>query len=71
VIIKERGGDMKNIQLTAYRSGDQYACAKAVEILHTQGIESAELWLNSHKINRLYDRIEEQYLRMKKYIRVH
>jgi|WetSurMetagenome_2_1015567.scaffolds.fasta_scaffold00557_12 hypothetical protein len=44
------------------------ACAKALEILHAQGIESAEAWLNKLKINTLYDHIEEEYLSIKKVI---
>jgi hypothetical protein len=44
------------------------ACAKAVEILHTQGIESAEFWLNTQKINQIYDELEEQYLRTRKIV---
>jgi len=43
-------------------------CVKAVDILHTQGIESAELWLNAEKINKLYDYIEEEYLKTKKIV---
>jgi hypothetical protein len=43
-------------------------CYKALEILHTQGIESAEAWINRLKLNNLYDHIEEEYLKTRKII---
>lgn len=43
-------------------------CCKALEILHAQGIESAEAWINRQKINKLYDHIEEEYLKTRKIV---
>jgi hypothetical protein len=59
---------MKLSHKRIFVSGNSAACSRAVEILHTQGIESAELWLNREKINKIYDNIEEQYLKTKKII---
>lgn len=42
--------------------------AHFIEILHNEGIESAEVWLKGHKINERYDHIEEQYLSSKRII---
>jgi hypothetical protein len=47
---------------------DTVICAKMIELLHTQGIESAEAWLREMRKNDLYDEIEQQYLRSKKII---
>ncbi len=43
-------------------------CAKMIEILHTQGIESAQAWLDDVRRNDLYDHIEREYLRTRKII---
>ena len=43
-------------------------CVKVIEILHTEGIESAKAWLADVKQNDLYDFIEQQYLRTRKII---
>ncbi|HMK60871.1 MAG TPA: hypothetical protein VK452_06965 [Dissulfurispiraceae bacterium] len=43
-------------------------CAKVMEILHTEGIESAQAWLDDVRKNDLYDHIEQQYLKSKKII---
>jgi hypothetical protein len=43
-------------------------CAKIIELLHTQGIESAEIWLRETRKNDLCDQIEQEYLRTKKII---
>jgi hypothetical protein len=59
---------MKSCHKRIFISDNSAACYRAVEILHTQGIESAELWLNAEKINKLYDYIEEEYLKTKKVI---
>lgn len=45
-------------------------CAQMIEILHTQGIESAETWLRQVRKNDLYDHIEMQYLKHKKIVYV-
>jgi hypothetical protein len=41
---------------------------KALEILHEEGIESAEAWLKRIKTNEFYDRIEDAYFRTKKIV---
>lgn len=43
-------------------------CLKVIEILHTEGIESAEAWLYDIRKNDLYDLIEQEYLKSKKII---
>ncbi|HMK57377.1 MAG TPA: hypothetical protein VK448_12135 [Dissulfurispiraceae bacterium] len=43
-------------------------CARVMEILHTEGIESAQAWLDDVRKNDLYDLIEQQYLKTKKII---
>jgi hypothetical protein len=43
-------------------------CAKMIELLHTQGIESAETWLREFRKNDLYDQIEQEYLSTKKIV---
>jgi hypothetical protein len=45
---------------------DAVICAKMIELLHTQGIESAEVWLREIRKNDLYDQIEQEYLSSKK-----
>jgi len=47
---------------------DAVICSQMIELLHTQGIESAEAWLREMRKNDLYDRIEQEYLRAKKII---
>ena len=47
---------------------DAVICAKMIELLHTQGIESAEVWLREIRKNDLYDQIEQEYLSSKKII---
>jgi hypothetical protein len=59
---------MRQIHNSILVSRKSAACARAVEILHAEGIESAELWLNAEKLNRIYDHIEEEYLKFKKII---
>jgi hypothetical protein len=59
---------MKHIHNMVFVSRKSAACARAVEILHAEGIESAEFWINTEKLNKIYDHIEEEYLRMKKII---
>ena len=67
IIILE-GKKMKTDHIHDYGHDTRAVCYKALEILHTQGIESAEAWINRHKINRLYDHIEAQYLKTRKII---
>lgn len=43
-------------------------CVRVMEILHTEGIESAEAWLADIRKNDLYDYIEQEYLKIKKII---
>ncbi len=43
-------------------------CTKIIEILHTEGIESAQAWLNDARKNDLYDYIEYEYLKTRKVI---
>jgi hypothetical protein len=45
--------------------------AQFIEILHKEGIESAEAWLKGYQINENYDRIEVFYLRSKKFMMTH
>jgi len=45
---------------------DAVICAKMIELLHTQGIESAEVWLREIRKHDLYDQIEQEYLSSKK-----
>jgi hypothetical protein len=45
---------------------DAVICAEMLELLHTQGIESAEVWLREIRKNDLYDQIEQEYLSSKK-----
>ncbi len=47
---------------------DAVICAKMIELLHTQGIESAEVWLREIRKNDFYDQIEQEYLSSKKII---
>ena len=60
--------EMKADNIDSYDPDHTAICYKAFVILHTQGIESAEAWINRQKINKLYDHIEEQYLRTRKII---
>jgi hypothetical protein len=41
---------------------------KVIKILHTEGIESAQAWLDDIRKNDLYDFIEQEYLRTRKII---
>ena len=43
-------------------------CVKVIEILHTEGIESAQAWLDDVRKNDLYEYIEQEYLRTRKII---
>jgi hypothetical protein len=43
-------------------------CAKVIRILHTEGIESAQAWLDDVRKNDLYDHIEHEYLKTRKLI---
>jgi hypothetical protein len=43
-------------------------CAQMIEILHKQGIESAQAWLADVRKNDHYDFIEREYLRSRKII---
>jgi hypothetical protein len=53
---------------TIIENYDAVICSKMIELLHTQGIESADAWLREMRKNDLYDQIEQQYLRTKKII---
>jgi hypothetical protein len=59
---------MKTARKQSFNLNSKSACTKALEILHTQGLESAEAWIVSFRINKLYDRIEEDYLKTRKII---
>jgi hypothetical protein len=50
---------------------DAVICAKMIELLHTQGIESAQTWLREIRKNDLYDQIEQEYLSTKKIVYIH
>ena len=50
------------------RTENAELCVKVIEILHTEGIESAQAWLADIRKNDLYDFIEQEYLRTKKII---
>jgi hypothetical protein len=55
-----------------YRYGikDEYSelSVKVMKILHTEGIESAQAWLDDVRKNDLYDFIEQEYLKTRKVI---
>jgi hypothetical protein len=50
------------------KSDNTELCIKVIEILHTEGIESAQAWLNDVRKNDFYDYIEQEYLRTRKII---
>lgn len=50
------------------RAENAELCVKVIKILHTEGIESAQAWLDDIRKNDLYDLIEQQYLRARKII---
>ena len=43
-------------------------CLRVIEILHAEGIESAQAWLDDVRKNDLCDLIEQEYLRTRKII---
>ncbi len=50
------------------RAKNAELCVKVIKILHTEGIESAQAWLDDIRKNDLYDLIEQEYLRKRKII---